>query len=418
MSDEAAAAEKSPAGRWFVPSLVIASFAVNISIPMLTLLTVDFAKTFFGSADPATVGIVAQTSTINSAAEVVFALLMGFLAVRFKHKPLLLAGVALVAISAVGNFFAPTLEILQIFYAMEGIGTIIVAIMTFTMIGDLLPSNKKAKAVSYVVAMSSLAMLVGTPAIGFITNVAGWRFVFIFFALPVAAAGLILAFLTLPSGSMERQHAADKKAYSNSFKQVLSNRSAVSCLVGGIFGGAAGGLGLFGIAFYRQNFLGPMGFAEETIRGYAVAIMLIAAAMYVIASLVVGRLAKRFGAKTLTVAGALGNGVLIMTFFFMPSLLTALPFDMAHVWFAAAAVTAVQCLALDQVPKTRGTMMSLNMMFGTLGVLIGTAIGGLMLVLFHQYQAVGLALGALGITSAAVIYFFVKDPTRTQLQTS
>jgi predicted MFS family arabinose efflux permease len=418
MSDEAISEEKSPAGRWFVPSLVIASFAVSISVPMLTLLTVDFAKTFLGSGDPAAVGIVAQTSTINSAAEIIFALLMGVLAVRFKHKSLLLVGVLLVGISSIGNFFAPTLGILQIFYAMEGVGTIIVAIMAYTMIGDLLPSSKKAKAVSYVVAMTSLAVLVGTPVIGFVTNVAGWRFVFIFLALPVAVAGLVLAFLTLPSGSMERHHAADKKAYSNSFKQVLSNRSAVSCLVGGIFGGAAGGLGLFGIAFYRQNFLGPMGFAEETIRGYAVAIMLIAAAMYVIASLVVGRLAKRFGAKTLTVAGALGNGVLIMTFFFMPSLLTALPFDMAHVWFAAAAVTAVQYLALDQVPKTRGTMMSLNMMFGTLGGLIGTAIGGLMLVLFHQYQAVGLALGALGITSAAVIYFFVKDPTRTQLQTS
>jgi predicted MFS family arabinose efflux permease len=189
-------------------------------------------------------------------------------------------------------------------------------------------------------------------------------------------------------------------------------------LVGCIFGGAAGGLGLFAIAFYRQQFLVPMGFAPETVMGFAVGIMLIGAAMYVFASLAVGRLANRFGAKTLTVAGALGNGVLIMTFFFMPSLLTALPFDMAHVWFAAAAVTAVQCLALDQVPKTRGTMMSLNMMFFTLGGLIGTAIGGLMLVLFHQYQAVGLTLGALGITSAAVIYFFVKDPTRTQPQTS
>jgi hypothetical protein len=78
MSDEATAAEKNLAGRWFVPSLVITCFAVNISIPMLTLLTVDFAKTFLGSGDPVAVGIVTQTSTINSAAEAVFALLMGF----------------------------------------------------------------------------------------------------------------------------------------------------------------------------------------------------------------------------------------------------------------------------------------------------------------------------------------------------
>ena len=412
MSEEATAGEKSPAGRWFVPSLVITCFAVNISVPMLSLLTVDFAKTFIGSGDPATVGIVAQTSTVNSAAEVVFALLMGFLAVRFKHKPLLLVGVVLVAISAVGSFFAPTLVFLQIFYAIEGVGSIIVGIMAYTMIGDLLPSDKKAKAVSYVVAMTSLAVLIGTPAIGLITNVAGWRSVFIFLALPVSVGGLILAFLGLPSRSLEQQLVADKKAPLSNFRQVLSNRSAVSCLVGGIFGGAAGGLGLFAIAFYRQQFLEPMGFAVETIRGFAVGIILLAATMYVVASLVVGRLASRFGAKTLTVVGALGNGVLIMVFFFMPNLWTALPLDMAHVWFAAATVTAVQCLALDQVPKSRGTMMSLNMMFGTLGGVIGTAVGGAMLVLFGLYQAVGLALGAMGIVSAVVIYFFAKDPTK------
>jgi predicted MFS family arabinose efflux permease len=296
---------------------------------------------------------------------------------------------------------------------MEGVGSIIVAIMSYTMIGDLLPSNKKVKAVSYVVAMGSLAVLIGTPLIGFITNVAGWRSVFIFLSLPVSTAGLILAFFSLPSGPLKRQPAADKKAYLSNFRQVLSNRSAASCFVGGIFGGAAGtGVGLFAIAFYRQQFLEPMGFAVETAIGFVVGIMLMAAAMYVVASLVVGRLAGRFGAKTLTVVGALGNGVLIMVFFFMPNLWTALPLDMAHVWFAAATVTAVQCLALDQVPKARGTMMSLNMMFGTLGGVIGTAVGGAMLVLFGLYQAVGLALGAMCIVSAVVIYFFAKDPTR------
>jgi predicted MFS family arabinose efflux permease len=260
--------------------------------------------------------------------------------------------------------------------------------------------------------MTSLAVLIGTPLIGFITNVAGWRSVFIFLALPVSAAGLILAFISLPSRSHEQQPAAEKKAYLGNFRQVLSNRSAASCLVGGIFGGATMGLGLFAIAFYRQQFLEPMGFAVETIRGFAVGILLLGAAMYVVASLVIGRLASRFGAKTLTAVGALGNGVLVMVFFFMPSLWTALPLDMAHVWFAAAAVTAVQCLALDQIPKARGTMMSLSMMFGTLGGVIGTAVGGAMLVLFALYQAVGLALGAMGVASAVVIYFFAKDPTR------
>jgi predicted MFS family arabinose efflux permease len=370
---------------------------------MLTLVTVDIAMTFFGNAQPAALGAAAQISTVNSAAVVVFALLMGVLAVRFKHKSLLLVGMLLVVISAIGSFLAPTFLLMQIFYALEGGGTAMVGIMGITLVGDLLPLQKKAKAVSYLVAVISLATLVGTPVIGFITKVEGWRFNFLWFVLPVSVVGLVLAFLILPSISHEKPLATGKGAYLNSFKQVLLNKSAAYCLVGGMLG-AASGVGLFAIAFYRQQFVASLDFA--------VGIMLVAASMYVVASLVVGRLVNRIGAKTLTVAGSLGGGVLLMLFFFMPNLWVAVALDMAHVWFEAAALTASGCLALDQVPKSRGTMMSLGNAFSNIGSAIGAAVGGAMLVLFVSYQAVGLALGAMCITAAAVFYFLTKDPNR------
>jgi DHA1 family inner membrane transport protein len=408
MSDETAAVEEAHPGKLFLPSLIISCFAVNISVPMLALLTVDMAITFFGNAQPATLGAMAQLSTLNAAAMVVFALLMGVLAVRFKHKPLLLVGVLLVVVSAVGGFLAPTFSWMQLSFIMEGIGTIMVSIMIFTMIGEFLPLQKKAKAVSYIVAVTTLAILVGTPVIGFITNVGGWRLNFLWFVLPVSAAGLVLAFLTLPSKSHEKPLAAAKGAYLSSFKQVLLNKSAAACLVGVILS-AASGVGLFAIAFYRQQFLMS--------RDFTVGQVLVATSMYVVASLVVGRLVNRVGAKTLIVAGSLGGGILLMLFFFMPNLWIALTLDMIHVWFAAAAFTAFQCLILDQVPKSRGTMISMTSMFANIGGAIGAAVGGAMLILFSSnqafsYQAVGLALGAMSIAGAAVIYFFTKDPNR------
>src|SRR5512136_451808 len=96
-------------GRLFIPALVIAFFSATISIPILLLLTVNFAETFLGSGAPAAIGLASQTATLNGLGELVFALFMGFLAVRFRHKALLLTGIVLVALSAVGNFFAPTL---------------------------------------------------------------------------------------------------------------------------------------------------------------------------------------------------------------------------------------------------------------------------------------------------------------------
>ena len=142
--------EKEPLGKFFVPSLIIVGFVTGLSVPMLSLLTIDIARTFFGNAEPATLAAVAQIGTVNSAAEVLFALLMGILAVRFRSKPLLLLGVAFMFISAVGGYFAPTLPLLQFFYALEGGGTVIIGITSSTLIGEFVPSLRKAKVVSYL----------------------------------------------------------------------------------------------------------------------------------------------------------------------------------------------------------------------------------------------------------------------------
>jgi predicted MFS family arabinose efflux permease len=404
--------EKESAGKFFVPTLTIVFFAVTISTPMLSLLQLDMAKTFFPDSfvagtsqavQRAAVGIIAQTSTVNSVFEAAFALVMGALVVRFKHKSLLLVGVLLLFISAIGSFYAPTLPILQVFYALEGAATIMVGIMGLTMVGEFLPSQKKAKTVGYLVAATSLSTLIGIPLIGLITSFGGWRLNFMLFVLPVSVLGLILAFITLPQKSNIKPLVPEKNAYLTSFKQVLMNKFAVSCLIGGMLGSAVV-VGLFAVTFYRQQFGVSLGFATG--------IMLVAALMYVVASLVVGRLVGKTGAKKLTVISALGNGILTMIFFFMPNLWIALPLDMVHVWFGAAAFTAFSCLALDQVPQSRGTMMSMKSMFLNIGTAIGAAVGGAMLILFGSYQAVGIALGAISVASGAVFYFLTKDPDK------
>src|SRR5512137_2024053 len=117
MDDNEKLAKAGLTGKLFVPALVLASFAVGLSNPMLSMLSTDIANTFFANASPASLGLVAQIGTVNSAAEVAFALLMGFLAVRFRSKPLLLLGAVLLFLSALGSFFAPNLPSLQFFYA-------------------------------------------------------------------------------------------------------------------------------------------------------------------------------------------------------------------------------------------------------------------------------------------------------------
>lgn len=198
MSPETRNSDTEPPKRLFLPSLAIAVFSAGISNAVITLLAVDIAKTYFGYSGPAGVAAVSQLTTINAAAEITFAILLSVLTVRFRYKPLLLIGMALVVASAVGSFLAPTLLSLAFFLAVEGGGSIVVSIIAFTLVGDFLPAEKRAKAIGYIVSASSVATLIVALLVGFIAGFGGWRYTFLLLALPISAAGLGNGFLCFP----------------------------------------------------------------------------------------------------------------------------------------------------------------------------------------------------------------------------
>lgn len=410
MSIETPAPEEKPPRKLSLPSLAIAFFSVFISNSIVTLLAVDIAKTFFPDAQTsaqlsAAVGTVSQLSTFNAVAEVVFALLLSILAIRFRHKPLLLVGALLVVVSTVGSFLAPSLLSLQLFYAVEGVGSIIVFIMAFTLIGDAFPAEKKAKAISYILSVSAAANLIIILLAGFLANIGGWRSGFLFLALPASVAGLILASIVLPSKPHEKPATSKENPYVRSFRQIFTNRSATACLIANTLTVAGTQVAVFAIAFYRIQFSVP--------RDWTVGIYEAAFAIFVVAPLVAGRLVSKFGAKRIAVLSTLLTASFTMTFFFIPNLWFAIIFDMLHVWFAATANTAFPCLVLDQVPKSRGTVMSLNSVFNNIGNVIAPALGGALLAWTGGvYGAIGLALGSLTISGAAILFFLTKDPTK------
>jgi predicted MFS family arabinose efflux permease len=137
----------------------------------------------------------------------------------------------------------------------------------------------------------------------------------------------------------------------------------------------------------------------------------VSTSLFAVGSLVAGQLANRFGVKTLTVIGALGDGVFIVLLFLSPNLWMALALNWLHVWFATTAGTALSCLALDQVPEARGTMMSMKSVFGNIGNTIGPAVGGSLLIL-ASYPALGFVLGGMSMVASSIILFLAKDQSR------
>lgn len=411
MKEGSTVSEEKQTGKIFIPALIVAGFTVAFSAPMISMLSVDIALTYFGDSGPVSIGFVSQIGAINSTAEVIFALFMGFLAVRFRKKSLLILGAIFMLVSAIGSFFAPNLPTLEFFYALEGGATVIVGIMSASLIGELVPNNKKAKVVSYMWAVGAAAGLAGIPLLGMITNIGGWQLNFLLLILPFSIASLILVYRAVPRETQKSQ-VVSSKSYVKAFSDVLHNKSAVACIVGGMLV-ASGYTGVFSIAFYRQKFWADLSEAQQI--SNTVVFWLIINVVIIIISIFTGRILNRVGTKRVWLIGCIGNFTCASIFFLMPNFLAAYFVQLIHVSFFMAGTIAWLTLTLDQVPSARGTMMALRSIAPSLGIAISTALGGAALIFTGSYPAIGLVMAAEILPGILIIRLYAKDPHAGEL---
>jgi predicted MFS family arabinose efflux permease len=391
--------ENTSSRRFFLFSLVVSNFAIGALPLLVMLLMVDIGHTF-GTV----VGSTSQINTAYSAIAVIFALMMGALSIRFRHKLLLLVGLVFLNVSTLGCLLALNFSMMFAFYALSGVGFAMVSPMAFALVGEHFSLEKRASAVGWIVAGSAMVYFIGAPLIALAANFGGWRFAILTFVVPVSLISFLLVWLGL--GSVRRgsdSRSVDWKAYLSSFGEVLSNRSAFSCLVGDFFRSSSFVVILiYAASFGRQRFFQSI----ET----ASFIILVAAFCYTMGSLVSGMAIKRLGRKNTTVLTAFLSGVLGGSYVFMPIEVIYLLVAFMASWFFGMVASSANSLSLEQTPL-RGTMMSLDSAAISLGSAFGTAVGGAVLLSF-DYEGLGAVLGVMGIVSALMFLFFAKDPTK------
>jgi predicted MFS family arabinose efflux permease len=392
--------EKDSLGRLFLPSLAISNFATGPLGVLVSLLLMDIALTFEVS-----VGIMGQMSTVSYVVAVIFGLFMGILSVRFRHKSLLMVGLLFVTISALGCFFASNFELMLLFYSLTGVGTAMIFPMTTTLVGEHFTLDKRGNAVGWIIAAGSLSYVIGAPVIGLIANVGGWRFTLLWFVIPISLGSLFLTFVGLPPSRPGDKHEISRELYLDSFKEVISDRSALACLVGNILRMAAFmAILIYGVSFFRQGFAVSIDFASAIVIG--------AALCYTLGSLAAGRLVNKFGRKTVAVVTTFLAGILTIFFVYLPNLWLSLALFILDAWFFGMASSAANSLSLEQAPRFRGTMMSMNSAAISLGNAAGSAVGGLILFLL-DYGAMASTLGVMGIVAAIILHFLTIDVAST-----
>ena len=394
----------------FVAALLVAVFASAIIDIVIPISIVDIANTF--SVLP---GTIARLDSFIAIASVVTALFLAGFGTRFRYKFLVIIGILFIAACALGLFLAPTFLLAELIVPLNGIGSVMIIVTAQTFIGNSYPLDKKAKAIGWVAAAGTLANAIGAPITGFMTGIGGWRSVLIWFMLPVTLFSLISVVLVFPYNPPKPLLSTKKEPFLKGFKQVLTNKSALACLVTAFFGNAfVFGGAVLQVTFLRQVFsISP---------GFAALVGPFASTVLITGGAVIGGFAvNRFGRKRLTVIAISSAGLLTLLAYLMPNLSAFLAFRWAASPIIGIIAVAATNLTLEQVPQFRSTTMALASAFSGVGTAVGITVAGAVLNFYVNpvlgFKALGLAIGALAFLGALVNMFFAKDPVKPISQT-
>jgi MFS family permease len=238
--------------KFLLLGILSAVFAVNVIDVFLPLMLPEIAKTYGISRAAA-----ANFTAYSLLAGVVTGFVLSAVSIRVGYKRFLILGVLTTPICVLGVYLAPTFWQAQLFYALNGVGSVIVAAMSPSLIADLYPLSKKAVRISWITSTAYIAMLIANPITGFLSNnsvVSSWRDSLLWFLLPVTAVGLLLVILFVPSRTSTLHGDLKKPPFLSGFKAIANNRSAIACLTSNFMGGLwLAGL-VYGSAFNADIF--------------------------------------------------------------------------------------------------------------------------------------------------------------------
>lgn len=377
-----------------MPALFTVSFA-NWSPSVISgLLLLEIAESF-----GAPVGVTGQMMTFSSALGIVSAVMAGVLSARYDPRVLLLSGLVLHVASAVGCGLAPSLWVLFLAFSVSGFALAIVSPMVWTLVGEHLPTEKRPVAMGWLIAAGTLTFLLGPPLVGYLETLGSWRLSFFAYHLPTVLIALLISYWGIPvSGCQPRRGSGALEG----IRQVLIDRSALSCLVGMALTSAIYySIFVYSISFFRVRFELPLAWASLLASASALLSMF--------GGLAGGRLVSLYGRKGLSVAGCALAGLASIGYVLVPLLWVSLGVVLLGTVICGVRYNAISSLSLEQVPEHRGSMMSMNSASVNLGMALGAGIGGYFL-LVGDWVLMGVVIGTLGLLAAGVLQLWSVDP--------
>ncbi len=411
-------AQHTPSVRWTLAglslSMLLSSLGTSIANVGLPTLQQAFNASFQQVQWVVLAYLLAVTALIVS---------VGRLGDLTGRRRLLLAGICLFTAASVLCGVAPTLRLLIVARAAQGLGAAVMMALTMAFVGETVPKAKTGSAMGLLGTMSAVGTALGPSLGGVLIAGLGWPAIF-FVNVPPGILALLLAYRFLPVD--RRGTKTDRAGFDHVGTLLLVLTLAAYALAmttgRGSFGPlnvallftAVSGAGLFALAeakaasplIHLEMFRRPVlsaGFAMSALVTTVVMATLVVGPFYLSGALALdaarvglvmssgpvvaaltgvpaGRVVDRFGAHRMTVAGligmAAGSSILLMvpTRCGVPGYVAPLVVITAgYALFQAANNTAIMT---DIRPDQRGVISGMLSLSRNLGLITGASVMG------------------------------------------
>jgi EmrB/QacA subfamily drug resistance transporter len=394
-------------------SILMSAFDTSIANAGLPTMAVAFEASFQEVQWIVLAYLLAMTTLIVG---------VGRLGDLVGRKLLLLAGIALFTLASLLCGIAPTLGLLVAARAAQGLGAAVMMVLTVAMVGETVPTEKTGSAMGLLGTMSAVGTTLGPSLGGVLMAGFGWRVIFLV-NVPLGILNFYAANRYLPDSRAARQNRERFDVAGTSLLAVTLAAYALAMTIGrGHFGALNFGLlaaALFGTVcfmFVERNAVSPLielkmfrdlrlsaGLAAAGLVSTVMMATLVVGPFYLsrglgfetasvgfilaagplvsaLTGVPAGRLADRFGARRLVVAGLVGVGVGSLLLALMPAqfgvvgYLVSIVFTTAHyAMFQAANNTVV----MTGIPADRrGVVSGILSLSRNLGLITGASVMG------------------------------------------
>jgi predicted MFS family arabinose efflux permease len=330
--------------------------------------------------------------------------LAGYLADRYGHRRVLVAGAAVYGVAMLGvSRLSSTAGLVILLGVVAGIGLSAISMaIVLSAVGRMVPMQRRTSALGLVTAGTSLGMFILVPAAQVSLEAIGWRSTFVV----IAASTVLIAVLAFrfPNGHDPRMDSEDvvDEAFVDVLRKARRNRS-YGLLVMGFF---VCGFHVGFIATHLPAYLGDGG-VDETAAAVALALI---GLMNIVGSTVFGRLGDRFRRRTLLSILYGTRAVLMIGLLALPlTEATAIAFgaSIGFVWLATAPLTSATVAQLLGA-RYLSTLFGFVFFAHQVGAFIGVWSAGRVFDATGSYRPIWLAAIALAFV-AMLLHLPIED---------